>query len=202
MVGQSGDSADGGWTAPGPSGTVMTEPKLSTLPGTAMPKQAFIARQDAASVPSGVPIPQAEWLAALRAVPGLTVEEAANSEGQPGHTVQLPSGASAHLSLAASGMIAVDNPGRDLMEVLFSVAPTLNAGLYSAQLRPYQTLRDWERRNGRHPSQPSHAAQPAPPRRRRSRRWRLHFTRRKAAFAALWVGIVALSLLLAMRAGG
>lgn len=157
-----------------------------------MPKQAYIARQDAASFPSGVPIPDSEWLAALRAVPGVTVQPSPGSEDvPPGHTVQLQSGASAHLSLAPSGMIAVDNPDRELMEVLFAVAPALNAGLYSAQLRPYQSLRDWERRNTRPPAQP---------RRRRSSRLRIRFLRRHVLFGVVGLGIVVLSLAMAMRA--
>ena len=163
-----------------------------------MPKQAYIARQDSTGIPSGVPISESEWLAALRAVPGLTVVPSAAGAEPPGHTVQVPSGACSHFSLAASGMIAVDNPNRVLMDVRFSLAPTLNAGLYSAQLRPYQSLRDWERRATRQPPDPRQSGQP---RRRRSRRWRVRFSRRHALFVAVGVGILLLSLVLGMRAG-
>jgi hypothetical protein len=156
-----------------------------------MPQEAYIAR----SGPGDPPITASEWLGALGTQTGVNLRPAAAAGPAPGFELGLPSGATASVALTDTGKVVAHHPDKELMTLLFAVAPALKARVFSAHMRPYSSLADWERRTQRRERGEGGA------RRRRSgspaRRFRV--TRRQLSFAALWLGIVVLSLMVGLR---
>lgn len=179
-----------GGQAPGTRIFGKDQVRSSTLPSPvhSMPQQAYIARTG----PAAAPITESEWSAALRAVPGLRVSDR-GVRGQARDTVlRLASGASPRVSLDGSGMVVAENPNEEVMELLFTLAHSLNANVCSARMRPYESLRDWERRSGRRRRQRSSSVSPV--------RWRSR--RKRLIYAAVWLAALTLSLIVGLRTIG
>jgi hypothetical protein len=50
------------------------------------------------------------------------------------------------ISLSVYGLVFVQNPDKELVEILFEIASILNAKVYSERLKPYAGPEDWEKR--------------------------------------------------------
>jgi hypothetical protein len=50
------------------------------------------------------------------------------------------------VSLSVYGLVFVQNPDKDLVEILFEIASILNAKVYSERLKSYASPEDWEKR--------------------------------------------------------
>ena len=97
------------------------------------------------------PIPEQAFVDAARSNPQFKVLELPKPEpeGEAQHEVVLSSDPQAKLFVSA-GLVVAHNTSKALAKAMFELAPTLDAAVYSARLRRYHSLSDWERRTRRH----------------------------------------------------
>jgi hypothetical protein len=95
------------------------------------------------------PISGEEWLAAARNCARLSVVERLNRRGISHHQVML-AGTRKFLWLTPYGLIHAQDPPEDLVEVMFELAATLGAGVYSERLKRYDSVADWRKRTHRY----------------------------------------------------
>ena len=99
------------------------------------------------------PIPEQAFVDAARGHPQLKVLKLPKpervGEGEAQHEVVLNSDPQAKLFVSA-GLVVAHNTSKALAKAMFELAPTLGAAVYSARLRRYHSLSDWERRTRHH----------------------------------------------------
>jgi hypothetical protein len=60
------------------------------------------------------------------------------------------------ISLSVYGLVFVQNPDKEFVEILFEIASILNAKVYSERLKPYASLEDWEKRTAEYRKRRKH----------------------------------------------
>jgi hypothetical protein len=95
------------------------------------------------------PIPEAALVEAARSNPHFTVLDLPQPGGAVQHEVVLSNDPHAKLFLSA-GLVVAHDTSRALAKAMFELAPALKGAVYSARLRRYHSLSDWERRTRRH----------------------------------------------------
>lgn len=89
------------------------------------------------------PIGRDEWVRALAAQSRLMVVEKRNRRGPSAFIALLPEDRSQQLSLTPFGLAHVQNPSRAMVEAMFALAGPLEAGVYSAKLKRYDSPEAW-----------------------------------------------------------
>jgi hypothetical protein len=92
------------------------------------------------------PIANDAWLAAARQCDELLVTECRNRHGKIYHTVALRANEREWLNLTPYGLVDAQDPSEELIVVMFKIAATLGAGVYSERLKRYLSPEDWVRR--------------------------------------------------------
>ncbi len=95
------------------------------------------------------PIPESTLVEAARSNAQFKVLDVAQPDGARQYEVVLSTDPQAKLYLS-SGLVVAHNTSKALAKAMFELAPALNGSVYSARLRRYHSLSDWERRTRRH----------------------------------------------------
>lgn len=89
------------------------------------------------------PIPMDQWLTAVRQCGEVIVEDPTNQQ-RTNYRVTLKSNRHARFERTPYGLIHVQAPSREQIEVMFKLANLLDAGVYSEDLDRYVSVEDWE----------------------------------------------------------
>ena len=89
------------------------------------------------------PIPMEDWLAAARRCNELVVEEQTNRQ-RPNFRITLRTNRHSRFERTPYGLIHVQAPSKEQVEVMFKLANLLDANVYSEDLDHYISVDDWE----------------------------------------------------------
>lgn len=92
------------------------------------------------------PISVDDWVAAVKSIDDLLIQQETNRNSKVIVVAKLKSDKTQCLSLTVYGLVHAQNPGRDLIEIMFRLADKLNGNVYSEKLKPYSSVDDWEKR--------------------------------------------------------
>lgn len=145
-----------------------------------MSYHVFIAREGW----KDTPISPEEWRVACAATPQLETKRV----GRPdeGRVLAWLRGEKRQWLSLKEGFVHAQDPTEDLVSVMFAIAETLDAGVYSIRAKRYASVADWRRRTKRY--------------RERLQRGRAEYAklrlRRRVMFALMFVGCLGAGMLL------